>query len=532
MFKIYDLNYNEIRFPVDDLGFGLKSLDIDIGPILYENIYTQSSRADKLVKRYPKDRTVTLHAMFTSYNKNVADWRLKRDVIYEFFRTLGVFYVAEVYQPFKLLKVLVDTDYLPDRPVNIWGMLEIPLKIIDTPFKQSLHTTADIDSEGVRWNDKWGYGMGLSSEREQWKYSFEPEPITVSLNSNLFERGSIFLSNGQNADSNTQLGRLKSMYSVQKGQKYKLNLNETGGTINYIRIFHYDSAGNKISDEGTNNVNGNGSTSHEFTATGSSIRLLLYAAGSAQVNVGGIGTVTQISLDGFLNINHTFNFYNAGTEEVKLIQQKESEVTLHVISATSNPETSVNPINVTFELGGWWGSTGEKVTGNNPTQIRSVSPYDVVPGMTLRTPPNNLYEYNVLLFKGDTSLGWGEWLEFGATYTFNDNYTARISVQRKDKAAISTTDLNTVSSLIRSIEGMSVSDTIEIYDGKTRFTLNQNIKSGDVLKLKGNLIELNGNNVLGKTNRGFLTINKGWNHWEIKGLTQFDLDISYRFLYD
>lgn len=175
MFKIYDLNYKEVSFPVDDLGFGLKSLDIDIGPVIYENIYTQSSRADQLVKRYPKDRTVTLHAMFTSYNKNVADWRLKRDRVYEYFRTLGVFYVAESYQPFKLLKVIVDADYMPDRPVNIWGMLDIPLKIIDTPFKQSLHTTLDIDSEGVRWNDKWGYGMGLSSDKSEWKYSFDTD---------------------------------------------------------------------------------------------------------------------------------------------------------------------------------------------------------------------------------------------------------------------------------------------------------------------------------------------------------------------
>ena len=170
MFKIYDLNYKEVSFPVDDLGFGLKSLDIHVGSIIYENIYTSSSRADQLVKRYPKDRDVSINAMFTSYN--TVDWRLKRDRVYEFFRNLGVFYVAESYQPYKLLKVIVDESYEVDRPVLRWGLLEIPLKIIDTPFKQSLHTTLDITSEGVRWNDKWGYGMGLSSDSSQWKYKF------------------------------------------------------------------------------------------------------------------------------------------------------------------------------------------------------------------------------------------------------------------------------------------------------------------------------------------------------------------------
>ena len=173
MFKIYDLNYKEVSLPVDDLGYGLKSLDINVGPVIYENIYTSSSRADQLVKRYPKDRDVSINAMFTAYN--TVDWRLKRDRVYSFFRNLGVFYVAESYQPYKLLKVIVDESYEVDRPVIRWGLLEIPLKIIDTPFKQSLHTTLDIDSEGIRWNDKWGYGMGLSSDSSEWKYSFDTD---------------------------------------------------------------------------------------------------------------------------------------------------------------------------------------------------------------------------------------------------------------------------------------------------------------------------------------------------------------------
>lgn len=173
MFKIYNLNFNEVKLPVDDLGFGLKSLDINVGPVIYENIYTSSSRADQLVKRYPKDRDVSINAMFTAYN--TVDWRLKRDRVYSFFRNLGVFYIAESYQPYKLLKVIVDESYEVDRPVIRWGLLEIPLKIIDTPFKQSLHTTLDIDSEGIRWNDKWGYGMGLSSASSEWKYSFDTD---------------------------------------------------------------------------------------------------------------------------------------------------------------------------------------------------------------------------------------------------------------------------------------------------------------------------------------------------------------------
>ncbi|WP_213810603.1 phage tail domain-containing protein [Jeotgalicoccus sp. WY2] len=285
MFKIYDLNYKEVNFPVDDLGFGLKSLDINVGPIIYENIYTSSSRADQLVKRYPKDRDVSINAMFTAYN--TVDWRLKRDRVYSFFRNLGVFYIAESYQPYKLLKVIVDESYEVDRPVIRWGMLEIPLKIIDTPFKQSLHTTLDIDREGVSWNDKWAYGMGLSSDREQWKYSFGPSDTSSSV--------------------------------------------------------------------------------------------------------------------------HKFRLYNAGTEEIKLIQQKESVITLVALSAASS---------------------------------------------------------------------------------------------------------------------------IEIFDGKKTFRIDRPFKIGDRLTLKGHQIRVNNANVLHHTNRTFLTVKKGWNEWQIKGITNFEFDVDFRFLYD
>lgn len=278
MFKIYDAHYREVTFPIDSLGYGLRGLDINIGPIIYENIYTQSSYADKLVKRYPKDRDVNINILFTSMN--TVDWRLKRDRVYEFFRNLGVFYVAESHQPFKMLKVIVDEGYEFERVVTNWGSAEIPLKVVDTPFKQSLHTTLDIDQEGIQSNNKWAYGMGLSGDAEQWKYSFSgTEPV----------------------------------------------------------------------------------------------------------------------------------FYNAGTEEIKLIQQKESEVRIDI-------KSSVN----------WF----------------------------------------------------------------------------------------------------------EIYDGETTFRLNKAVKNGDVLRIRGHTITLNGSNVMGDTKFNFLSVKKGWNEWEIRNLADFEFKIDFRFLYD
>src|SRR5699024_3758803 len=58
------------------------------------------------------------------------------------------------------------------------------------------------------------------------------------------------------------------------------------------------------------------STQYEFTAQGSSIRLLLYASGGAQVKVDGIGTVTKISIGSYANTSN-FKVYNAGNVTVE-----------------------------------------------------------------------------------------------------------------------------------------------------------------------------------------------------------------------
>ena len=170
MFKIYDLNYKEVSLPVERLGYGMKALDISIGPIIYDTVYSNGNRADTPIKRYPKDREVSINILTTA--ADTIDWRMKRDKVYSFFRRLGVFYVAESYQPFKLLKVMVDEGYEVDRPVTRWGLAEIPLKIIYTPFKQSLHTTGTIGSEGMLFNNKWAYGMGTWFAENYWQYEF------------------------------------------------------------------------------------------------------------------------------------------------------------------------------------------------------------------------------------------------------------------------------------------------------------------------------------------------------------------------
>ena len=214
----------------------------------------------------------------------------------------------------KQIKVdMVNSPKIDDT--TLVSTFTVEFETTESPYFETIYTTLELNDTGFGATAE-KYGLVDNIDDEKVKYRFETGFTDNNLTSSLFENGSIFLSNGQNADSNTQPGRLKNNYSVTKGEKVKLNLNETGGTINYIRIFHYDSTGIKISDESTSSVNGNGNTSYVFTALGNSIRFLIYPVGDAQVNVSGIGTLTKITLSTQSKTNK-FTVYNAGNVTVE-----------------------------------------------------------------------------------------------------------------------------------------------------------------------------------------------------------------------
>ena len=133
--------------------------------------YTAQALIDRN-RRINGERDITISFLFNEINsefiKDTEDWRLKRDVVYKFFRRLGAFYIAEQYQPHKLLKVVVDGNYNVDRPITRWGLSEIPLKVLDTPFKRSLYTSLTLNDEGAQFNDKWSAGMGILTDSSTW----------------------------------------------------------------------------------------------------------------------------------------------------------------------------------------------------------------------------------------------------------------------------------------------------------------------------------------------------------------------------
>lgn len=165
MVRFYDENMNEVYLPKDyDMHYGSHPLALSISSIEYEK---QGN------KRVPIGRTAILRAFIIASRET--DMKLKIKRVYEFFRTLGEFYVADNDTPFELLKVSVDQPYTIEFGDGALIEYEIPLTVYKPYFKQSLHTTQELDKEGVRFNDKWGYGMGLSADSTQWQYSFRNE---------------------------------------------------------------------------------------------------------------------------------------------------------------------------------------------------------------------------------------------------------------------------------------------------------------------------------------------------------------------
>src|SRR5699024_838888 len=164
LFQIYDLHFNPVPLPSDDLGYGLKGMWLEVSSIGQEITEQKLSRrpGNIITGVTDSDREMSLKAHIESMNST--DYLLKRDRVYAFFRKLGSFYVTETRQGNKLMKVRVIEQYTPERPggIQTLTLLEIPLKIDGHPYWISRYKTMDLHiSKGIPTNGHWSFGMGV-----------------------------------------------------------------------------------------------------------------------------------------------------------------------------------------------------------------------------------------------------------------------------------------------------------------------------------------------------------------------------------
>lgn len=162
MFIIYDLNFREVSLPKDNFGLGLEGLDLffsSIGRNVSDEHRTHVSDGP---------RSANIRAYIKSMSRQ--DYKLKRNRVYSFFRQLGDFYVADIDEPNKLLKVSVDTEFTPNwlDGVNHAAEMDIPLSIVGQPYRISRQTTLDIHNDGGLIADgDWSADMGLTAQNDK-----------------------------------------------------------------------------------------------------------------------------------------------------------------------------------------------------------------------------------------------------------------------------------------------------------------------------------------------------------------------------
>ena len=173
MFEIYDLNMNKLSFPD-----GVVPLEIFVGSISKERI-TESVEGRSGVIDYGfnyKDRPVDL--FFRIKAKDEIDFRLLRSEIYNFFDVGVYFYVAESAVPSRVLKVVVDESYIPDRLTEEYADFDINCRTLDSVFWESKYTTLELHDSGYSATAE-KYGLVDNIDDEKVKYRFTENTFTV-----------------------------------------------------------------------------------------------------------------------------------------------------------------------------------------------------------------------------------------------------------------------------------------------------------------------------------------------------------------
>ena len=171
-FIIYDLNFRKIDLPQDVLGYGVQAQSFELSSISRKTIIDDIPGMPGVNRSHSMDDIREVSISFHLTAMSIPDSKLKRNRIYTFFRQLGTFYIADAYEPNKLLKVAADAAYTPSRIANISQIKEvnIPLEIVGQPYRISRHTSLEL--QDLKRDGKWSRGMHLRRDDAYNQYVF------------------------------------------------------------------------------------------------------------------------------------------------------------------------------------------------------------------------------------------------------------------------------------------------------------------------------------------------------------------------
>ena len=173
MFKIYDLNMKEIPFPD-----GVIPLEIFVGSVGKERV-TEAVDGRSGVVDYGfnyTDRPVSLFLRIKAADK--IDFRLLRNEVFATFDVGSAFYVAESDVPSRVLKVVVDESYIPDRLTEEYADFDINCRTLESVFWETKYTTLELHDTGYTATAQ-KYGIVDKIDSEKVKYRFTSKNFSV-----------------------------------------------------------------------------------------------------------------------------------------------------------------------------------------------------------------------------------------------------------------------------------------------------------------------------------------------------------------
>lgn len=109
---------------------------------------------------------------------DLEDFDLWRDEIFNVFRPGEPLKISRDIQPNKIIVCYVSNEYDIDYSTCQDGEFTIEF-IMFEPFIKSKLTTADIDTNGLRYGDGWSYGMGLLYDDESHEYTHNDTSFNI-----------------------------------------------------------------------------------------------------------------------------------------------------------------------------------------------------------------------------------------------------------------------------------------------------------------------------------------------------------------
>src|SRR5699024_4112892 len=124
------------------------------------------------------DRPVSLFLRIKA--ADAVDFRLLRNEVFATFDVGNAFYVAESDVPSRVLKVVVDESYIPDRLTEEYADFDINCRTLDSVFWESKYTTLELHDSGYSATAE-KYGLVDNIDDEKVKYRFKNDIQTIAI---------------------------------------------------------------------------------------------------------------------------------------------------------------------------------------------------------------------------------------------------------------------------------------------------------------------------------------------------------------